>query len=744
MGKQKKQRKRGKNTNNNLSKPNNNNSSKDEQETNKNSKNRTIIQKLRNTSNPEIIETTLSALCMTIFHPSTLQEGKLNSKSMSSDLLHAIVDKIVDNNGSSKKGTGIITNALGIVQNIVSFDNNNEIVKLLLDGNLDILRVLLVRISTSINIIKMDNIVATNTTSNDNDVVVMDIESSNTTAASTASTQKSKKKKHKKITRTGKIESTINSINHQWEILKASYLCLVTLMESLPTSITETKLTNSEYYKPCTLLQIIKDSTFLMQQQQERATSTKNDCIRYVTQMIHTSIDENMSFTMQLVENDNTILEFLNQVMMDNSCPDLARLHACGCILSLRQNLLYSSKHQTILHLLNNHCQHALPILLQSIQSFDARIINDYLKSLSTLQNSIDQEKEDEILENSTIKSIELKKESARSIAKRLHANKKDNTNKNKDDQKKDDNASNMIEDDKDSCMDIDTTTSTLHKMSLQEQYDDVYNNYKSNISKYELTLELCTNLCCTAPQDDDDEMMCDVTAQNNDPILKSAVDMKIPKTIITFFTLLGQIISSNQEEELLNRLLETCTTNIHNLQHMSQCNVMWNDWIGIVQQYKDTSNYVLLECVISILCRCQQCNITPQQEQFDLFISIFQKQTKEKIKIDLLIILGLYLTTDTTQQIITKMLQSIILPTLLSKKQTSKLSLEVMNVCMDLDDKYHDSTILEQMKYAWKEYRGNSNVFLDNCGCNGDEEKEYYKEIMENIDRFLDYKNVS
>ena len=115
MGKQKKQRKRGKNTNNNLSKPNNNNSSKDEQETNKNSKNRTIIQKLRNTSNPEIIETTLSALCMTIFHPSTLQEGKLNSKSMSSDLLHAIVDKIVDNNGSSKKGTGIITNALGIV-----------------------------------------------------------------------------------------------------------------------------------------------------------------------------------------------------------------------------------------------------------------------------------------------------------------------------------------------------------------------------------------------------------------------------------------------------------------------------------------------------------------------------------------------------------------------------------------------------------------------------------------------------
>merc|ERR1712232_112974 len=123
-------------------------------------------------------------LCVTIFHPSTLQEGKSNSKSISSDLLHAIVDKIVDNNCSSKKRTGIIINALGCIQNIVSFDNNNEIIKSLLDGNLDILRVLLVRISTSLNIIKKDTIATTSATTNNNDVVVMDIESSNSTSTS--------------------------------------------------------------------------------------------------------------------------------------------------------------------------------------------------------------------------------------------------------------------------------------------------------------------------------------------------------------------------------------------------------------------------------------------------------------------------------------------------------------------------------------------------------------------------------
>ena len=88
------------------------------------------------------------------------------------------------------------------------------------------------------------------------------------------------------------------------------------------------------------------------------------------------------------------------------------------------------------------------------------------------------------------------------------------------------------------------------------------------------------------------------------------------------------------------------------------------------------------------------------------------------------------------------RIIQFVILPTFNNKKVNHKVTLEVFNMCMDVEELgSYEKIVLERMKVCVKEYKRNSK-FLETCGCAGEEE-EYYSEIMENVERFLEYKGI-
>jgi hypothetical protein len=235
----------------------------------------------------------------------------------------------------------------------------------------------------------------------------------------------------------------------------------------------------------------------------ENQSNIISDVVSYTSRTMHSACDDNPALISSL--HSSTEWKSIVSAIQNATLPTLARLQCCGITIISRQ--MATSPTNDLEQIV---IQHSLPLLSQcTLYSND--IATALHKQVSEAHQAMMQQKKDEEIENDIIRAVDKKKESARIIARRQKEMKADRKAKKKEEQEKNaemdndsskDKEGNPKVDDGDDGMVAEENDDNQAKEEAEERFDQAVNAWKNACLPLKLSVEIITNMCTIAMND--------------------------------------------------------------------------------------------------------------------------------------------------------------------------------------------------------------------------------------------------
>eukprot|EP00978_Attheya_sp_CCMP212_P023888 scaffold74136_cov61-Attheya_sp.AAC.1 len=247
---------------------------------------------------------------------------------------------------------------------------------------------------------------------------------------------------------------------------------------------------------------VLRDAPKQIWMNNEIQISLVQDSLMCACRSIHSALDENPEFAQTMLSfNNGDMVSMLTSIAQAMDMPVLARLHATGAIVALRQTVI-------TFNLGNESVQKTLNDTICSSSSSFLALLNQCLVlkqeeasacagKLVQAQEALAKEKEDSQIEKEVIQTIESKQESSRDIAKRQKERKAEKAaaaavakdtaalvNMEVNDEIQDDNA------------EEETPPKEARGEDKAETYGLAVDNWHELIAPIKLALEVTTNMC--------------------------------------------------------------------------------------------------------------------------------------------------------------------------------------------------------------------------------------------------------
>lgn len=645
MGKQRRRRNNKKGNNHGID----NSKNKDVSSNNNNSHNsasssppnNNLILKIRH-GDVKVRHGALSALSSTIFSPESLSK----SKHIKLELIQAMAERIMDDDvPCALCAVGCIANYI-LFQDASQSKSDNVAESSIDDHRLETILapILVTKMNKACNQIKAihDQMVNVASTSLMVDQSIISSDGNVTEALSTIQQEQPKKKKNQLSHNKKDTSSTLKKLEQMTRMIMDQY-CLISLSLHAFCGLVEIFSVNNSassllYHQRDEFLSATMNSfiisTQMIQSLASAATSSGEnvnnkdpitivnktiakleneanviaDVAVYSARTIHSSSDDNPEFIKALLSCGSS-WDVIVSSISNATLPTLSRLHCAGIVITTSQLIMDSSGHNSLPATFQSNLDLIVTTTVFSLLSqctmYSVDISSALCNQIAIMDSQMQEERKDEEMENSIIKMVTDRKESARSIARR-QKEMKETTEAKKADMSKDDT---MQEDESGEMKSDDSKVPITDKNAAKSEetelkHEKAINAWKNACLPLKLSIEVIANLCSDKGSQElnddfdtmDDEMGWDsdqeeklMNTATNDiykrkeedvELFKKVVSDGIPDRVLSVFgTILLSLIGPNKDQiprvalEDLFEILTKCSICLGNI----VCNL--NDW---------------------------------------------------------------------------------------------------------------------------------------------------------------------
>ncbi len=593
--------------------------------------NNNLILKIRH-GDVKVRHGALSALSSTIFSPESLSK----SKHIKLELIQAMAERIMDDD------IPCALCAVGCIANYILFqDSSQRKSETIAESTVDDHRletilapILVTKMNKACNQIKTihDQMVKVASTSLAVDQGITGSDGNLTEALSTMQQEQPKKKKNQSSHNKKDISSSLKKLEQMTRMIMDQY-CLISLslhafcglveIFSVNNSASSLLYHQRDEFVSATINSFII-STEMIHSVASAATSSgenvnNNDPITivnktiakleneanviadvavYAARTIHSSSDDNPEFIKALLSCGSSWDVIISSIS-NFTLPTLSRLHCAGIVITARQLIMDLSGHNSLPATFQSNLDlivttTVFPLLSQCVM-YSVNISSALCNQITIMEFQMQEERKDEEMENSVIKMVTDRKESARSIARRQkemkEATEAKKADTSKDDTMQEDESGEMKGDDSKDTIKKDKNASKSEETELK--YEKAINAWKNACLPLKLSIEVVANLCSNRGSQElnddfdtmDDEMGWD--SDQEEKLMNTATN-DIYKRKEEDVELFGKVVSDGIPDRVLS--------------------VFGTILLSLIGPNKDQIPRVALEDLFEILTKCSIC----------------------------------------------------------------------------------------------------------------------------------------